>query len=65
MKLITITLEQGNDFTGVLECEHCGKTERLTSGYHDTYYHTKVIPSIRCRSCGKDRAGETEKGGGE
>ena len=44
----------------LFECEHCGQSQRLTSGYHDNYYHTKVIPGIACRSCNKRRDGTVE-----
>jgi hypothetical protein len=55
MKIKKITFEMGNDFSAIMECEHCHATQNLTSGYHDNYYHTKVIPDMVCRSCGKRR----------
>ena len=58
MKIQKITFESGNDFKAVLECEHCGQTQPLGTGYHDNFYHTKVIPAITCKSCGRNRAGE-------
>lgn len=60
MKIDKITFEMSNDFSAILRCEHCDATQPLTSGYHDNYYHTKVMPAINCRACGKDRAGNTE-----
>jgi phage terminase large subunit GpA-like protein len=60
MKIDQITNELGNDFFAVLVCEHCGEKQDLKRGYHDNYYHTKVMPSIKCRACGKDRLGRTE-----
>lgn len=57
MKIQTITSEHGNDFSAVMECEHCGSTQRITSGYHDNFYHTRVIPAMTCKSCGKNRDG--------
>lgn len=58
MKIKEITFESGNDFSAILECEHCGGTQKISSGYHDNYYHTKVIPSITCFACGKNRKGD-------
>ena len=52
-----IKSEHRNDFTADLQCEHCGSVQHLGSGYHDSYYHTKVIPAITCKSCGKRRDG--------
>lgn len=60
MKIKEITFESGNDFAGTLECEHCGHVEKLTSGYHDNFYHTTVIPGKFCGKCGKNRAGEAQ-----
>jgi hypothetical protein len=57
MKIKEIISESGNDFSAWLECEHCKAEHKITSGYHDNYYHTKVIPGIHCPECGKDRAG--------
>ena len=58
MKIKEITFESGNDFSAILECEHCGGTQKISSGYHDNYYHKKVIPSITCSACGKNRHGD-------
>ena len=41
------------DFEAIMECEHCGNTEKLTSGYDDAYYHNSVIPEMKCEKCGK------------
>lgn len=61
MKIKTITFELGNDFNAIMECEHCGSTQENKSGYHDNYYHTRVIPAMHCNGCGKNRAGEIVK----
>lgn len=53
-----ILTQHRNDFTATLECEHCCGTQKLTTGYHDAYYHNKVIPAIACEHCGKRRNGE-------
>jgi len=53
MKIKKITSQHRRDFGAVLECEHCGSTQELTSGYDDDYFHRNVIPNIECRTCGK------------
>ena len=55
MRISKITSEYGNDFSAEMECEHCGAKSKLNSGYHDDFYHTRVIPAMMCASCGKDR----------
>jgi hypothetical protein len=62
MKIKAILTEHRNDFTATLECEHCGAVQPLKTGYHDTYYHTRVIPALFCQTCHKNRAGQTEEG---
>lgn len=51
MKIKEILRQYRRDFTAILECEHCGKTQKLTTGYDDDNYHQNVIPSFRCPSC--------------
>lgn len=41
------------DFRAIYECEHCGVTESA-NGYDDEYFHRKVIPSMKCKNCGKE-----------
>lgn len=57
MKIKAITSEHRNDFSAIMECEHCGHEQQNRSGYHDTFYHTKVIPKMLCEKCGLDREG--------
>lgn len=57
MRIKEITFEHGNDFSAILVCEHCGIEQFITSGYHDNYYHTTIIPSFHCLKCGKNRDG--------
>ena len=61
MKIKNFTFEMGNDFKAILTCEHCGAEQKLETGYHDSHYHNRVLPSIACESCGKNRAGEQSK----
>lgn len=58
MKLIKITWQQRFDFSGILQCEHCHIYQSMMEGYDDQNFHQKVIPAIKCKSCGK-RSNET------
>lgn len=57
MRIKTITFEMGNDFRAIYECEHCG-VEKERYGYHDNYFHTKVVPGWFCGGCWLNRAGQ-------
>ena len=46
MRIKTITSQHRRDFRAILECEHCGHDQQLTSGYDDKYYHENVIPKM-------------------
>jgi hypothetical protein len=61
MKIKEFTFQMGNDFSAIYECEHCKNLEKRGAGYHDSYYHTHVIPSFYCLSCGKNRVGKTKE----
>jgi C4-type Zn-finger protein len=61
MKIKELLTQHRSDFTATMECEHCNHTCKLTTGYHDNYYHTKVIPGMHCPVCGKNRAGELKQ----
>jgi DNA repair exonuclease SbcCD ATPase subunit len=58
MRIKAFLTQHRNDFTATMECEHCGHAQKLTTGYDDRNYHERVIPSMHCPSCGKNRAGE-------
>ena len=60
MKIAKILSEHGNDFSAMMECEHCGHTAKITNGYHDDFYHARVVPAMSCKACGKNSAGEAE-----
>lgn len=59
MRIKKITWQIRRDFSAIMECEFCGNTEELTSGYDDSYYHQEVIPDMKCGKCN-----ESTKGGG-
>lgn len=52
MKIKQIISQHRRDFTAIYECQHCGHEER-GSGYDDAYFHTQVIPGMKCSKCGK------------
>ena len=58
MKIKRITEQNRRDFRADMECEHCGHESKLTSGYDDTFYHTQVIPNMKCEKCGKKASSE-------
>ena len=53
MKIKTINTQSRRDFRADIECEHCGHIEENVSGYDDTYFHSIVIPKMKCKSCKK------------
>jgi len=51
MKIKTITNQNRRDFSAIYVCEHCGH-EESGGGYDDTYFHSTVIPNMKCSACG-------------
>lgn len=60
MKIKQFLSQHRFDFIAIMECEHCGHEAKNTRGYNDANYHERVIPAMRCASCGKDRSAATE-----
>ena len=52
MKIKTIKSQNRRDFIAIYECEHCNH-EAEGYGYDDANFHRKVIPKMKCGSCGK------------
>ena len=52
MKIKTITSQNRRDFYAIYQCEHCEHEEK-GSGYDDSYFHSSVIPAMKCKACGK------------
>ena len=52
MKIQQITSQSRRDFRAIYECEHCGHSQH-GSGYDDSYFHSEVIPKMKCDKCGK------------
>lgn len=59
MKIVNIKPGNGRDLYGTIQCEHCGNSDKLVGGYNDGHWHEKVLPAFHCKTCGKNRAGET------
>jgi len=55
MKILTAEIIRGKDFKAVMECEGCGNQQNLNSGYNDSYYHSFVIPKMKCEKCNLSR----------
>jgi len=53
MKIKTINSQSRRDFRADMECEHCGNIEKNVSGYDDSFFHSNVIPKMKCKKCGK------------
>jgi hypothetical protein len=58
MKIKQITSQHRNDYSAIMECEHCTHTQEDKYGYFDNNYMENVIPAMTCQNCGKNRAGE-------
>jgi transcription elongation factor Elf1 len=56
MKIKKITDRIRRDFWAIYECEHCGHETKEKSGYDDDYFHSAVIPAMKCEKCGKTAA---------
>lgn len=52
MRIKEIISQHRRDFKAIYECEHCGYTE-VGSGYDDSNFHQNVIPTMKCKKCGK------------
>jgi ribosomal protein S27E len=52
MKIKQITSQNRRDFYAIIECEECPHTQEMR-GYDDSYFHSEVIPTIKCKGCGK------------
>lgn len=53
MKIQKINSQNRRDFYADMVCEHCNNIEKNVSGYDDTYFHSNVIPKMKCKKCGK------------
>lgn len=53
MKEINRISQHRRDFYADYKCEECGHIENHISGYDDTYFHTEVVPAMKCKKCNK------------
>lgn len=53
MQILKIISRNRRDFWADFQCEHCGYIEKNKSGYDDSFFHNKVIPTMKCSKCGK------------
>lgn len=53
MKIKKINNQSRRDFWADMECEHCDNIENNVSGYDDSYFHSNVIPKMKCKKCDK------------
>jgi C4-type Zn-finger protein len=53
MKIKKITSQSRRDFWADMECESCGHIEKNVSGYDDSFFHSNVIPKMKCKKCGE------------
>lgn len=51
MKEIKRTYQHRRDFRADYKCQGCGHIEKDISGYDDIYFHTIVIPDMKCKEC--------------
>lgn len=51
MRIREIVYQNRRDFKAIYECESCGYSYE-GRGYDDEFFHTKVIPDMRCPVCG-------------
>lgn len=58
MKISEMLSRHRRDFTAMMKCEFCGKTEKLEHGYDDRNYHDRVIPKMECSECKKSTESE-------
>lgn len=61
MRIKKVTSQHRNDYTAVMECEHCGHEQFDKRGYDDANYFDNVIPLQVCGKCNKMRNGEEKK----
>ncbi len=52
MHIDKIITQHRRDFTAEYKCGNCGAVE-TKSGYDDAYFHTSVIPAMKCKACGE------------
>ena len=49
MKIISLDQGNGRDLYGMMKCEHCNTSARLSGGYNDAFWHESVLPAFHCK----------------
>lgn len=57
MRIKKILSQIRRDFSAIYVCAHCGHEEEGT-GYDDEYFHAEVVPTKKCKKCGKTASDE-------
>ena len=58
MQIRQILNQHRNDFSAIMQCEHCSHEWKNQYGYDDRNYYENVIPHMHCQKCGKDSSGQ-------
>jgi uncharacterized Zn finger protein len=53
MKLINKKNQNRRDLDIDVECESCGNKEEICGAYDDRNYWDNVLPTFKCKKCGK------------
>ncbi len=62
MHIEKIIDQHRRDFTAEFRCGHCNVVE-IKTGYDDAYFHTSVIPAMKCKECGETASSSHEARG--
>lgn len=54
MKIQRVIEQHKQDFIAIYKCENCNEMEER-GGYDIRYFHQEIIPSLKCKKCGKKR----------
>jgi hypothetical protein len=52
VKIKEILSQSRRDFRAIFICEHCS-CEESSNGYDDEYFHSQVLPNMKCKNCFK------------
>lgn len=62
MRVREVTWRQRNDYSALMECEHCDHAQKHGGLYADMFFATRVIPSLfYCEKCGLNSLGEKRR----
>lgn len=59
MKVHEVTWRMNNDYSAILECEHCEHHQTANGLYADFFFATQVLPNnYYCGRCGLNSLGK-------